>query len=108
MPPAVDDKTSGTRNVHPLIDRGLPGQSPGRDQQISEQDERGAGPADDLDRDLHRGHAAFLDLRNTPPSAARSIPGSARTSSITVPGIQRLPTPWAAHMTGSCASMTAS
>jgi hypothetical protein len=60
MPPAVDGKADRSEHVHPLVDPRLPGEAPGREQAVSEQNQRSAGPAGDLDRDLLSAQAASL------------------------------------------------
>ncbi|HEX8840541.1 MAG TPA: hypothetical protein VF750_08755 [Sphingomicrobium sp.] len=60
MRPAVHNKTGGTDDVDTLVDERLARQPTCREQQVGEQDQQGAGPADDLDGDLDRAQAASL------------------------------------------------
>ena len=48
MPPAVYCETNRAEDIHPLIDSRLARETTGGQQAISEQDEDGAGPADDF------------------------------------------------------------
>jgi len=58
MPPAVDRKACGAEDVHPLIERRLPGEPADRQQQISKKDQDRAAPAGGFDRDLTGAQAA--------------------------------------------------
>jgi hypothetical protein len=58
VPQAVDDEAGGADDVDPLIEGGLAGQPAERKQGVGEQDQQGANPAGDLDRDLGPAQAA--------------------------------------------------
>ena len=61
MVPAVDDEASGPGDGHALIEHGLAGQPPHRQQQVRSQDQDRARPAGDLDEDeLEAQAACFL------------------------------------------------
>ena len=73
MPPAVDHEPGRADHVHRLIDQRLAGELARRQQQIGEQDQHRAGPADDLDREL--------DARAlTPPPASEARSAGSRPS----------------------------
>ena len=58
VPPAVDDEAGRADQVHPLEERRAAGQPAERHQDIGGEDQRRAGPAGDLDRDVGEGQAA--------------------------------------------------
>src|SRR5688572_7783001 len=58
VPPAVDDEAGCAEKIHPLEGRRAAGHPADCDQEISEQDQSRAGPADDLDEDQLRAQAA--------------------------------------------------
>jgi hypothetical protein len=55
---AVDREAGGAEEVHPLISARPAGEPLRADQEISEEDEAGAGPAHDLDQDQFEAQAA--------------------------------------------------
>src|SRR3954463_9636695 len=76
MPPAVDDKARRADNIHALVNERLAGQPSGRQQEVGEQDERRAGPADDFDRDLKGTHAGQLRPSTSFTGTPSNVPGS--------------------------------
>jgi hypothetical protein len=60
VPPAVDGESDRAEHVHPLIDGRLAGETAGGQQAISEQDEDGAGPADDFNQPAFSGPASKI------------------------------------------------
>jgi hypothetical protein len=60
VPPAIDSEANRSEDVHPLIDARLTAQAAGGEKAVGKQDQDGAGPADDLDRDLLSAQAASL------------------------------------------------
>jgi hypothetical protein len=52
MPPAVHDKACRSDDVHPLVAHRLAGELAARKQEVGEQYQERAGPADGFDDDL--------------------------------------------------------